>query len=72
MFRFVVTFLFLIASNVARCEKIELSPTADWFAVLSGDQLKPGDEVVLHAGTYSSPRRLAIRSSGTVQKPIVI
>lgn len=72
MHRILVTLLVLFVSNVAQCERIDLTPDDDWFAVLSGDQLKPGDEVVLHEGTYSNARRLGIRCSGTAEKPIVI
>jgi len=68
----VVIMIMLLCSRELLAEVIHLTPDDDWFAILSGERLKPGDEVVLRAGKYSSPRRLAIRSSGTTEKPIVI
>ncbi|WP_153559289.1 right-handed parallel beta-helix repeat-containing protein [Roseimaritima sediminicola] len=64
----------LVASlvNVAGAETIRLSPDQDWFAVLSGDQLKPGDEVVLAPGTYTDARKLVLSHRGTAEHPIVI
>jgi hypothetical protein len=52
-------------------ETLRLSPQDDWFRVLSGPSLSPGDEVVLSAGTYTDARKLVIRQQGTEDKPIV-
>jgi hypothetical protein len=49
-----------------------LSPRDNWFDVIAGDRLRPGDEVVLHAGVYSDPRRLSLRHRGSDEAPIVI
>ncbi|NQU25898.1 MAG: hypothetical protein HQ567_31805 [Candidatus Nealsonbacteria bacterium] len=50
----------------------QLSPDDDWFGVLSGDRLKPGDEVVLAAGVYRDRRRLVMSHRGTAAQPVVI
>jgi len=36
------------------------------------NSLKPGDELVLHGGTYSQNERRAVTAQGTADKPIVI
>ncbi len=51
---------------------IHLSPSDNWFDVLNGTSLNPGDEVVLSAGTYSDSRRLSFRSFGTAENPIIV
>ena len=56
----------------AAAETIEVTPDGDWFALLSGDRLVPGDELVLRGGVYSDPRLLTVRLSGTAGKPIVV
>jgi hypothetical protein len=50
----------------------QVTPDKDWFAVLSGEHLQPGDEVVLGEGVYSDARRLVIGHRGTARQPIVI
>ncbi|TWU56657.1 hypothetical protein Poly51_25730 [Rubripirellula tenax] len=65
----------LIALNLpsaAFSATIELGPDGDWFSILSGDRLAPGDEVVLRQGVYSDARRLVIRHCGVLGKPITI
>lgn len=64
--------LLLFVSTTAIATVYNLSPDDDWFAILSGSDLQPGDEVVLAAGTYSSSSRLSISHKGTAQAPIVI
>ena len=51
-----------------------LGPNDDWYSVLNGDGLSPGDEVVLSAGTYFTPadRMLTFGHMGTAEAPIVI
>ena len=53
-------------------ETIEVGPGDDWFAVLHGGGLKPGDEVVLAAGVYSDRRRLEMNHRGTAAGGITI
>lgn len=64
--------VFFVVSMNASAETYEVGPRDDWFALLSGRSLKPGDEIVLRSGVYSDGRLLAIRHSGAVGKPIVI
>ncbi|SRR6056297_290390 len=59
-------------TTAIKSETIHIGPQDDWFGVLSGSSLRPGDEVVLAAGTYSDPRKLSIRHRGTVDRPIKI
>jgi len=61
-----------LASSVAQASRIELTPESDWFSVLNGERLQPGDEVVLGKGTYSDARLLSISHVGTAEKPITI
>lgn len=70
--RVIAIFCLIAIQCVARAETIQVGPDGDWFTVLSGNDLQPGDEVVLRSGTYSSSRRLAIRHRGTPGKPITI
>lgn len=53
-------------------DTVSLTPESDWFSVLSGNALRPGDEVVLSAGVYSDARRLALQHRGTAAEPILI
>ena len=62
----------LVLSVPANATVYEVDSSDDWFGLLSGRSLNPGDEVVLQAGVYSDARLLAIRHSGTAEKPIVI
>ena len=64
--------LALLLPFAAHAEVINLSPADDWFAVLNGGGLKPGDEVVLAAGTYTEAKRLEMKHVGTAEKPIII
>ena len=69
--KFLVLLLALIATVDAKT--IEISPLdKNWFEVLSGPSLSPGDEIVLASGTYSDPRRLQITQRGSATKPITI
>ncbi|MDH3584041.1 MAG: right-handed parallel beta-helix repeat-containing protein [Phycisphaerae bacterium] len=56
----------------AEAKTVELTPKDDWFAVLSGPSLQPGDEIVLAAGTYTDRRRLAIGHRGSPRRPVTI
>jgi len=51
---------------------IHLSPGSNWFNLLNGSSLNPGDEVVLSAGVYSQSSRLSFGSFGTAENPIVV
>jgi hypothetical protein len=64
--------LFITAQKAANSTEYYLSPSDDWFSVISGSNLQPGDEVVLSEGTYSDGRRLSISHQGTAAFPIVI
>ena len=59
-------------SVLAEAKTYRLSPTDNWFDLLHGNGLRPGDEVILEAGTYSNGRMLELSHVGTKQKPIVI
>lgn len=54
-----------------RAETIRVAPQSDWFNVLSGPSLRPGDVVVFSAGIYSDSRRLEVSQRGTKENPIV-
>jgi hypothetical protein len=62
----------LLVGSPSLAEVYRLSPEDDWFRVLSGDHLRPGDEVILNPGVYRDARRLMIAHRGTSQRPIVI
>ncbi len=59
----------LVADNPTA---IHLSPSNNWFEVLNGTGLNPGDEVVLSEGVYNQNSRLSFRHFGTAENPIVI
>ena len=61
-----------ILTGHANAKVLQLTPTGNWFATLSGASLNPGDEIVLAAGTYSDRRRLQISQRGSRGKPIII
>ena len=62
----------LLLSSALSARIYILKPTDDWFSVLNGDGLKPGDAVVLRGGTYSDRRMLTLKHRGTEEKPILI
>ena len=51
---------------------VTLSPGENWFSMLSGPSLQPGDEIILKPGVYSNSKRLEISQRGTAEKPIMI
>lgn len=53
-------------------KEYEISPRHDWFRILHGDGLEPGDRVILAAGTYTDPRRLEMSHRGTAEEPVTI
>ncbi len=67
-----IALLFVSSTRVVRSETIRLTAEQDWFSVLSGESLKPGDEVVLAPGVYSDRRRLVLSHRGTAEQPIII
>lgn len=70
---FAASLLFGLGSMAAvSADVIRVGPRDDWFAILAGDSLKPGDELVFHAGVYSDARRLVLRHRGESGNPIVI
>jgi hypothetical protein len=71
-FPLVLLCVFLSSPVTAAATVYRLTPEADWFPVLNGDGLQPGDEVVLAAGTYRDGRRLVLGHRGTAQQPILV
>lgn len=70
-----ITLVFFWTGMFARplaAEVHDVGPDDDWFTLLSGDRLNPGDEVVLRDGVYRDLRRLALRHRGTADRPITI
>jgi len=67
-----LTVCILIFPNAALATVYYLTPLDDWYAVVGGDGLSPGDEVVLAAGTYTRSANIYISHRGTAQDPIVI
>jgi hypothetical protein len=72
-----LTALLLAAGiSTARADTIEVRPSSsascdeEW--ITAANQLKPGDELILHEGTYSQPCRRAIQLNGLPGKPILI
>ena len=72
-----ITALLLAAGiSTARADTIEVRPSSsascdeEW--ITAANQLKPGDELILHEGTYSQPCRRAIQLNGLPGKPILI
>lgn len=63
---------FTSASMIASATEYRLSPSDDWFSIITGNNLQPGDEVILSQGIYSSGRRLSISHRGSAQAPIII
>ncbi len=65
-----ILFFFLASSASAKTHQV--GPSSNWFGLLHGGGLQPGDEVILKAGTYSNSRVLVLSHVGTERKPIVI
>jgi hypothetical protein len=61
-----------LAAGPAGAAVYNVTPSDNWFSLLHGDELQPGDQVVLGAGTYSSGSRLSIGHRGTADNPVVI
>jgi parallel beta-helix repeat protein len=64
--------VFITTSKISFSTDFFLNPSDDWFSILSGNHLQPGDQVVLSEGIYSDSRRLFISHQGTTQAPIII
>ncbi len=64
--------LFIAVQKAANSTEYYLNPSDDWFSIISGNNLQPGDVVILSAGTYSDGRRLSISHQGTAGAPIII
>jgi hypothetical protein len=58
----------------AQAAVYNLTPADDWYSVINGEGLQPGDEVILAPGTYVTPDEamLNIAHVGTADQPIVI
>lgn len=68
----VVTFAILTWPAAAPATVYNLTPSDSWYSIISGSGLSPGDEVILHEGTYSSSSWLPMGHQGTAELPIVI
>jgi hypothetical protein len=60
----------LLAPAAARAGVFEIRPGDDLFARLA--MLGPGDEVIVHAGTYTTPGFLQVTWTGTEAAPIIV
>ncbi len=60
----------LLAPAVARAGVYEIRPGDDLFARLAA--LVAGDEVIVHAGTYTTPGQVLVTWAGTEAAPIVV
>jgi hypothetical protein len=60
----------LLVPAIARAEVYEIRPTDDLFARLG--MLAAGDEVIVHAGTYTTPGLVQVTWAGTEAAPIVV
>jgi len=66
-------FVAVLALHSAAAKTITLSADdKEWFTILSGPSLQPGDEIILKAGTYRDIRRLEISQRGKAGQPITI
>ena len=63
-------FMILSVVSIAQARVIELFPGDDFEA--AAESLSPGDELVVHAGTYTHTRRIVIDVQGTAQQPVII
>src|SRR3990170_3158613 len=59
-----------LAPAPARAATYDITPADDLFARLG--MLQPGDEVVVHAGTYATPGFFAVTWAGTAAAPTVV
>jgi hypothetical protein len=72
----IAALLLAAGDSATRADTIEILPSTsascdeEW--IVAAKQLKPGDELILHDGTYSQPCRRAIQLNGLPGKPIVI
>lgn len=62
----------MTTSTITYATEYHISPDDDWFPIIYGDHLQPGDEVILEDGVYSDRRKLIISHQGTTEAPIVI
>ena len=65
-------FTLLCLAVFASAKTYRVGPSGNWFDLLHGGGLRPGDEVVLEAGTYSNGRKLELSHVGAKGNPIVI
>ena len=65
-----ITLICLLAPAVADAETYEIFPTDDLFARLGA--LVAGDEVIVHAGTYTTPGFFKVTWAGTEASPITV
>ena len=68
--RLVLALLFVAVPSAAEAQTYDIRPGDDLFARLR--MLQPGDEVIVHAGTYATPGFFQVTWTGTAQAPIVV
>jgi hypothetical protein len=68
--RFGVTIACLLVPAVAHAQTYEIGPADDLFGRLR--TLAAGDEVIVHAGTYTTPGFFQVTWTGTAAAPIVV
>jgi len=64
--------LVVLLVSTAAAERIRVTPDGNWRERLTGNSLKPGDELVLAPGTYSHSAKLELSHVGTAERPIII
>jgi len=62
----------LACSATAPATVYNLTPSDNWYGVISGSGLQPGDEVILQSGVYTTGSWLPIEHQGTAANPIII
>ena len=70
MSRCALAITLLATTSALHATVVEITPSADVRAAIAA--LRPGDELVLHGGTYSFNTRFAVTAVGTAMQPITI
>lgn len=67
-----VAIFVLACSSTAPATVYNLTPSDNWYGIISGSGLNPGDEVILQSGVYITSSWLPIEHQGTAENPIII
>lgn len=67
-----ILLVFLLCSPPLSATQYYLSPSDDWYSIITGAGLAPGDEVILQSGIYTSTSSIRLGHQGTAQSPITI